>query len=287
MKKSTAESIYSFFDTGNDHHSLAHEAIPSIDGGGVGLQTTLFLQRASRALALIVLATMPLLFGAVQAWVWSVYAVAMYAAFAMGIMGRRESSRLSRLNGWWAAVVLFMAVTLMSCLPLTPGLLAWLSPVRTTLLSRVQEVSGMAPATWTVSYTPLYSLAWWSLLLGLVLLFRVLRVQFSSRGFLKMTLWVLLGMSVLEALYGILQALLPNLGVLWVTYMKSTMGNARGTYINRNHFAGLMEMMLPLLMGFGLSRVSWGGRPKMVTLLHSERLHQHILMILGLVIMAL
>ncbi|MEE4112855.1 MAG: O-antigen ligase family protein, partial [Desulfobacteraceae bacterium] len=90
-----------------------------------------------------------------------------------------------------------------------------------------------------------------------------------------------------EALYGNLQALVPNMGVLWVTYLKAYLGDARGTYINRNHFAGLMEMLLPLLLGFGLSRVSWGGRLKMATLLHSERLHQHLLVILGLVIMAL
>jgi O-antigen ligase len=84
-----------------------------------------------------------------------------------------------------------------------------------------------------------------------------------------------------------LQALLPNLGVLWVSYLKSGMGDARGTYINRNHFAGFMEMLLPLLLGFSLSRVRWGGRLKWKALLHSDHLHQHVLMVLGLVVMTL
>ena len=120
-----------------------------------------------------------------------------------------------------------------------------------------------------------------------MLLFGVMRTQFGDRGFLEATLWVLFGLAVLEASYGVLQALMPNMGVLWVTYMKAYLGDARGTYISRNHFAGLMEMLLPLLLGFGLSRVAWSGRPRLIELIHSERLHQHMLVILGLTIMAM
>jgi O-antigen ligase len=65
------------------------------------------------------------------------------------------------------------------------------------------------------------------------------------------------------------------------------LGDARGTWINRNHFAGFMGMMLPLLLGFSLSRVRWGVRLKFKTLLQSNRVHQHSLLLLALVIMAL
>ncbi len=242
--------------------------------------------RIGMALVLLVLATMPLLFGAMQAWVWSVYTVAMYAAFVL-ILGPGGAARLPAVDGWWVAVGVFLTATLLACVPLPPWLLAWLSPVRYDLLHQVAQASGLSPVSWTVSYAPLNSLAWWAFLLGLVLLFGVMRAQFTDPGFLKATLWVLFALAVLEAFYGILQALLPNLGVLWVTYLKAGMGDARGTFINRNHFAGFLEMLLPLLLGFGLSRVAWGGRPRLIVLIHSERLHQHMLMILGLTIMAL
>jgi O-antigen ligase len=102
---------------------------------------------------------------------------------------------------------------------------------------------------------------------------------------LRWTLWILLGLAVVQGLYGILQALIPNLGVLW--YVKSGLGDARGTWINRNHFAGFMGMMLPLLLGFSLSRVRWRARLKFKTLLQSNRIHQHSLLLLALVIMTL
>ena len=81
--------------------------------------------------------------------------------------------------------------------------------------------------------------------------------------------------------------MVPNLGVLWVTYLKSGLGNARGTWINRNHFAGFMGMMVPLMLGFSLSRVRWGSQLKLKTLVKSDRIHQHGLLLLALVIMTL
>ena len=54
-------------------------------------------------------------------------------------------------------------------------------------------------------------------------------------------MWVVLGVAFLEAVYGHIQALVPSLGVLWVDHINAYLGNARGTYINRNHFAGFLE----------------------------------------------
>jgi hypothetical protein len=62
---------------------------------------------------------------------------------------------------------------------------------------------------------------------------------------------------------------------------------ARGTWINRNHFAGYLEMMIPLFLGFLLSRIDWRGSINARKLLQSDRPHQHALFVLGLVLMAL
>ena len=242
---------------------------------------------AGQALVLFVLGTAPVLFGAVQAWVWPVYVAAMAGAFLLLPWAGPRAAWTPGFDAGRAAVGLFLGLTLLACLPLPPALVDWLSPERFALLSEAGAVSGAPPAAWTLSYAPLASLAWWALLLGLALLFRVLGVQLAEARFLQAVLWVLFGLAVLEALYGLLQALIPNLGVLWVTYLKAGMGDARGTYINRNHFAGFLGMLLPLLLGFGLSRVRWGERIRFRELLHSELLHQHMLMVLGLVVMGL
>jgi O-antigen ligase len=51
----------------------------------------------------------------------------------------------------------------------------------------------------------------------------------------------------------LLQVLIPTLGVLWVD-IPSGFGNARGTFINRNHFAGFIEMVWPLGLGLILAK---------------------------------
>ncbi|MDD2605201.1 MAG: O-antigen ligase family protein, partial [Desulfobacteraceae bacterium] len=192
-----------------------------------------------------------------------------------------------RSSGLWWAAAGFLALTMLACLPLPEGLAALLSPTRVDWVRQSRELLEAAPGAVAISYAPAQSLAWWGFWLALALLFAALSRHLADRRFLTGTLWLLLAVAVAEAFYGILQALVPNLGVLWVTHIKAGMGNARGTYINRNHFAGFIEMLLPLLLGFALSRVRWHGRPSFRRLLHSERLHQHLLMALALVLMAL
>jgi O-antigen ligase len=241
--------------------------------------------RFSKALVLFVLATVTVLFGAVQAWVWSVYTAVIYAAFIIYAWQKSREGYGVGLNSYGAALGLFFVLTLLACLPLSGRLIGVLSPVRYNLLTQAKMLTGLDAAWPTLSYAPLHSLGWWAFLLGLGLLFLMLKTCFASRRLLRWSLWILLGVTVVQGLYGILQALIPNLGVLW--YVKSGLGDARGTWINRNHFAGFMGMMLPLLLGFSLSRVRWGARLKFKTLLQSNRIHQHSLLLLALVIMAL
>jgi O-antigen ligase len=243
--------------------------------------------RFSKALVLFVLATVSVLFGAVQAWVWSVYTVVIYAAFIVFVWQRSREGSVAVLNGYSAAVGLFGVLTLFACLPLSGRLMGVLSPVRHALLTQTRELTGLDAVWPTLSYAPLQSLGWWAFLLGLVFLFVLLKASFESRRTLQWSLWILLGLAVIQGLYGIVQALAPNLGVLWITYLKSGLGDARGTWINRNHFAGFLGMMVPLLLGFLLSRVRWGSQLRFKSLVESDRIHQHSLLLLALVIMAL
>jgi O-antigen ligase len=211
----------------------------------------------------------------------------IYAAFIVFIWQRSHVGSGAGFNGYSAAMGLFGVLTLFTCLPLSDRLMGVLSPVRHALLTQSRDLTGIDAVWPTLSYAPFQSLGWWAYLLGLVFLFVLLRVSFRSRRMLQWSLWILLGLAVIQGLYGIVQALVPNLGVLWVTYLKSGLGDARGTWINRNHFAGFMGMMLPLMLGFSLSRVRWGSHLRLKALVESDRIHQHSLLLLALVIMAL
>jgi O-antigen ligase len=115
----------------------------------------------------------------------------------------------------------------------------------------------------------------------------VVRTLCAERKTLKRIVWVMIGVALIEALYGLIQALVPTLGVLWVDYVQAYMGNARGTFINRNHFAGFIEMVWPLALGFTLAQGGWGRGYTIKKILISERLNRQALLALGIVMLLL
>jgi O-antigen ligase len=93
--------------------------------------------------------------------------------------------------------------------------------------------------------------------------------------------------ALLEAVYGLIQALVPTMGVLWVDYVQAYMGSARGTFINRNHFAGFIEMIWPLALGLTMAQGGWGTGYTLKKILASERLNRQALLALGVVVLLL
>jgi len=124
-------------------------------------------------------------------------------------------------------------------------------------------------------------------MLGLFLFFLVFQKNFLANRNLKILIRILLGVAFLEAVYGLIQALVPSLGVLWVDYIKAYLGDARGTYINRNHFAGFMEMMLPLGLAYTLAMGSWQKKMSIKALISSDRPNFQFFLSIGLIVMAL
>lgn len=70
----------------------------------------------------------------------------------------------------------------------------------------------------------------------------------------------LLGIGVFEAFYGLVQYL-TGWQQIFLYVKKFYLEDATGTYINRNHFAGFLEMILPFAVVFALQHV-WALRQK-------------------------
>jgi O-antigen ligase len=184
-------------------------------------------------------------------------------------------------------VIIFVTVTLFLCLPLPAFILSNLSPVRFQTLTTAQALL-FKPSLWqTLSYSPQVAFSWWLFLLSLCLYFLVVRSFCTERKTLKRIVWVMMGVALIEALYGLIQALVPTLGVLWVDYVQAYMGDARGTFINRNHFAGFIEMVWPLFLGFTMAQGGWGQGHTLKKILASERLNRQALLALGVVVLLL
>ena len=241
----------------------------------------------SRYIIYFIVGTIPILFAAVQPWIWSFYTVVMVLAFLISLWRNQSSTVWKPAKICIFSVGLFFGVTLLQSLPLSDTVVSMLSPFRYETLTQAAAILG-SPVSWlTVSYAPLTSLAWWTFLLGLFLFFRVFGQSIVDSKDLTLLIRIVLGLAFLEAVYGIVQSLIPSLGVLWVGYVKAYLGDARGTYINRNHFAGLMEMTLPLGLGYTLAMGTWHKKVSIKSLISSDRPNFQFFLSIGLTVMVL
>lgn len=181
----------------------------------------------------------------------------------------------------------FLMWTCFQYLPLPSSMLAVLSPFRYEIVDKTYALTGVQHTWQALSYSPLTSLSWWIFLLGLFALFSVVNKLLPSRKHLTILLWIMLVVAALEAVYGLIQALVPSIGVLWVDSAYAYIGNARGTFINRNHFAGFMEMVLPLALGYTMSLGNWKSKKRLKAILASDRFNLMLLFFVASVIMLL
>jgi O-antigen ligase len=242
---------------------------------------------AVHIITLFIVGTIPLLFAAVQPWVWSVYSILIFAAFLLHIW-KDQTQRLWMPNKIVIFTLLtFFVVTLCQYLPMPTFLLSLLSPFRDEALSTTNRLLNNPSSLHTLSYSPLLSFSWWTFLMSAFIFFIVLKYFCDSRRSITLLIQFMIALAILEAIYGLIQALIPSLGVLWVDYIQAGLGNARGTFINRNHFAGFIEMVWPLALGYAMTLGYQGKKINLRKLLASDRLNKQILIALGIVVMLL
>jgi hypothetical protein len=165
----------------------------------------------SRNIVYFIVATIPVLFAAVHAWIWPFYTVGIFAAFLILLWQNRINTAGMRDKICIFALGLFYLVCLVQCLPLPSSILSFLSPFRQDVLTQSIAIIDGSVAWQSISYSSLRSLAWWTFLLSLLLFFLVFRECCSSHRHMKLLIYILLGLAVVEALYGLLQALIPTL----------------------------------------------------------------------------
>lgn len=217
------------------------------DKKAVELQGT---SKADRFLLGLPLVMLPLLLGGARPWFWSLVA----GIFALGLLRSvwigTEFRTAKTPKKWLLILGLLLAYPLLQALPLPPSWIAHLSP-HLMLWHDLAGNAARAPAhSFSISYEPLVSFCsglWWVFLAGYALLLRrVLNEGNDNRWFYLTLFWV----AGAEAMYGLLQTLIPSLGVLWES---KGQGLARGTFVNRNHYATFMGMLWPVLLAYLLS----------------------------------
>jgi O-antigen ligase len=145
--------------------------------------------------------------------------------------------------GWIAASVRarhFVVPALLAALALLQ-----LCPLPATLLSRFVGRSNYGGARFsTLSLAPYDSRNQLLILLTCFVAFFLAYIVSEERSRKQRLILALVALGTAEAFYGLAQYLMNVQKIFWYT-KKYDLEEATGTYINRNHFAGFLEMVLP------------------------------------------
>ncbi|MDG5466857.1 O-antigen ligase family protein [Deltaproteobacteria bacterium IMCC39524] len=210
-------------------------------------------------LSLAILMTAPLSSGSTGYWSLAAMETGCFVLLTLVLVGRR-SNFLKPVG--WLPLLLLTGFCLLQLLPLPPSLLSWLSP---ETAARYQEsIWLIQPESWMpLSLHPKVTLmTFWRLFACAVFFLALIQILNSLRR-LKLFVTALVAFGGLYAALGLVQYLFPSDRVFWffIEWPERT-AHHFATYVNGNHFAGLMGMIMPLglaLAVYGLPRKIYSG----------------------------
>lgn len=183
--------------------------------------------------------------GGVYPFDWAVCAGALAGLTMVSEFGRSAAiPPLGRPLG--VALVSLFVLVLLQAIPLPLALIGVLSPARAEIVRATAPIAGQARFA-AVSNVPNETLQALSQLGGFILtvvIVRRLAAAFKGRPWIAALPLILI--ALFEAVLGLIQTAIPLDGS----------SVSRGTYANRNHYAGLLELALPLVVALVTYRLS-------------------------------
>jgi O-antigen ligase len=215
-----------------------------------------FMEKIAFAIYLAVLIISPLLFGAVHAYAYSlVFLLVLTASLLLVVHNIRKDNKTGSYyfqypeTGLNVLFYVVLAFLILQVLPLPSFLVGLLSPQALDVQTRAVELTGkneslaLAPYIYPVRM----SLLRWTVY---GLFFVGLSQVLNSRKRIEILCFCILVLASFISVYGIFQAYAGDHRIWWFSGYGQ---DVRGTYINRNHFAGLMAMALMLATAFASS----------------------------------
>jgi tetratricopeptide (TPR) repeat protein len=160
----------------------------------------------------------------------------------------------------------FLFVSVLQLVPLPPAVVKVLSPRAYDIFTGLSRDGISAPAgRLTLSLAPSASLGELVLILCYGIFgFLVLRTVRSRRQVEAFVL-VILASALFQALYGMVE-MFSGHEMIFGRVKRFGTGSVTGTYVNRNHFAGFLEMAFPLSLGYLLVKARYFAMEKGLSL---------------------
>jgi len=182
-------------------------------------------------------------FGGVQPLAYSLVEMVLFAALLVAMVQETWHGRLNLPVPIWP--LLFVAWVGIEIVPLPSGLVRALQPAR----FRISLPAGLHESAWlTLSIDPHATLLGWIRLLAYLAGFIIAVRVFDSKTRRSLLVRALIAIGLIEAVYGSVEYL-SGWEKIFRYQKQFYVGMATGTYINHNHFGGLLELTLPFLVG--------------------------------------
>lgn len=240
-----------------------------MENKGIELQSYLQREDVVLSLTILLLLLSTVLFGGVHEY--SKNLAFFIAGLTFFLLGEGRKINLTLL-----LTIPFLLWLFIQLIPLPLSTLSLVSDKRvevaTTINGLIEETVHFSPLTYSPYLTFKELLLHATAFVGALALYRVL-----DRRRLMVFLYFIIALALVEALYGIYQFVMQYPGVLWEK--SHFAGTARGTFINRNHFAGFLELAVFFLIGYMLSLGKWEENISLKNLVSSEHLHRQIVML--------
>ncbi|HXG30337.1 MAG TPA: O-antigen ligase family protein [Thermodesulfobacteriota bacterium] len=234
----------------------------------------------------------PLPFGSVKPWARFVLELQAFLLFFLWLLWSfhdEEAFKIRIKN--LIPLFFFLLICLFQVIPLPRSVLGVLSEKSLEIWERNESLLSSVgfPNGGSVFTISLYSHATWRetiLLLSYVAFGFVVSRVFRSDRRLKILLIPVLAASIFQAAYGIYQYLMDISNSAYPNLISAT-----GTFVNRNHFAGFLEMCIPLALGYAVSLSAWQREKKALwkTMVSSDNIYRQVLFLflVGIMVLAL
>lgn len=209
-------------------------------------------EKLAQALVLFLLATIPLIFGAVHPIVQAAYTFLILVGLGAWLLYAEPELSWKKLSSFWLAVpIILMSYMVLQSLPLPLSVVEFVSPARAIRINMVNRLAGTQLTAASISDNGIIGLQNAIFVFSLLLYYFTLITLFGrNRKFIKGLLYVVAGVGIFEAVYGLLQMMNPGAGILWLPIISK--GAAHGSIIYKNQYASLLNMCWPLTLAGGL-----------------------------------
>lgn len=194
---------------------------------------------------IVIILTSPLPYGNVETWSVSLIEIVSFLTFGVWLIGEILKKRIRILpSRLYLPFGLFFVIILFQILGLPEFILKLISPHKTDLFHAGSEAlrhifsDGIVLSN-SLSLYPFLTYEKLVLYLSYAAFFLTVSNYIRTSKQIKRFFWIAFTITIVEALIGLLQ---------YIT--SGTKVPASGTYINPNHFAGLLVVVIPVFLGY-------------------------------------